>query len=290
MNEFTDYLKREEYSKGTIKTIKTVVGLFNKWLEKENLEAESVRYQDILLYMKSLNRKRVSQRTVQHYLGSIKHYYNYQIEQERIETNPVEHIEVKGVKRRTLYHILQPHELNGLYHKHQDQSHHGKRDKIMLGLLCYQGLQTAELSKLETSHIKLREGQIEVPGGRRSNGRTIQLEPHQVLDIYDYLRQVRPEILSMSQQETNALFVSTEGGENQTNYVSRLFRYLRTINPQIKNAKQVRASVIVKWLKQHNLRKAQYLPGHRYISSTENFRQNDVEGLKEEINQYHPLG
>ena len=49
------------------------------------------------------------------------------------------------------------------------------------------------------------------------------------------------------------------------------------------------ASVITKWLKQYNLREVQYLAGHRYISTTESYQQNDVEGLAEEINMYHPL-
>lgn len=48
--------------------------------------------------------------------------------------------------------------------------------------------------------------------------------------------------------------------------------------------------IIAKWLKTHNLREVQYLGGHRYISSTESFLQNDMEELIEEINQYHPLG
>ncbi|MCP4457928.1 MAG: hypothetical protein GY816_07890, partial [Cytophagales bacterium] len=49
-------------------------------------------------------------------------------------------------------------------------------------------------------------------------------------------------------------------------------------------------SVITKWVKTHNLRKAQYLAGHRFIGSTESYQENDMEGLIEKINQYHPLG
>jgi integrase/recombinase XerD len=64
---------------------------------------------------------------------------------------------------------------------------------------------------------------------------------------------------------------------------------LRKIDPNVKNAKQLRASVIMKWLKQYNLREVQYMAGHRYVSTTESYRQNEMEGLKEEIMQYHPL-
>ena len=61
------------------------------------------------------------------------------------------------------------------------------------------------------------------------------------------------------------------------------------INPSVKNAKQIRAFVITKCFKMHNLRKAQYLAGHRYISSTERFLEDEIEDLKEEINQSYPL-
>ena len=71
--------------------------------------------------------------------------------------------------------------------------------------------------------------------------------------------------------------------------MTQLMIKVRKINPQVKNAKQIRASVITKWVKMYNLRKAQYLAGHRYISSTESYLQNDMEGLKEEVQQYHPL-
>jgi len=34
----------------------------------------------------------------------------------------------------------------------------------------------------------------------------------------------------------------------------------------------------------------QYLSGHRYISSTESYLENEMGGLQEEVQQYHPLG
>jgi integrase/recombinase XerD len=69
-----------------------------------------------------------------------------------------------------------------------------------------------------------------------------------------------------------------------------LMTNVRKINPGIINAKHIRASVITKWLKVYNLREVQYLAGHRYISSTERYLENDLEGLLEEVQQYHPMG
>jgi integrase/recombinase XerD len=64
---------------------------------------------------------------------------------------------------------------------------------------------------------------------------------------------------------------------------------LKKINNTFINLKQIRTSVIVNWLKQYNLRKVQYLAGHRYISSTERYQQDDLESLHKTINIYHPF-
>ena len=160
----------------------------------------------------------------------------------------------------------------------------------MLGLLVYQGLKTEELAKLEVTDIKLREGKIEVPGGKKSNHRTITLESHQVLDLYEYILQARPEILKSSGEETNQLIITLTGQASSiSNLVSSFIKPLKAQYPILQNAKQIRASVITKWLKMYNLREVQYLAGHRYIGTTEGYQQNDIEGLAEEINMFHPL-
>ena len=64
---------------------------------------------------------------------------------------------------------------------------------------------------------------------------------------------------------------------------------LKTLNNNFTDVKQIRTSVIIHWLKQYNLRKTQYLAGHKYISSTERYVQDDLESLHETINTFHPF-
>lgn len=290
LKAFSQYLKRKQFASSTIKIAESVGSAFFEWLERENLKAEQVTYNDLLLYMKDCSRKGAKQRTVQHYINTLKHYYDYLIEEGQIMTNPAEEINIKGVKRKVLYHILEPHELHQLYNAYQDESQKGKRNKTMLGLLVYQGLKSEELRKLEVTDIKLREGKIEVPGGKKSNHRTMTLESHQVLDLYEYTLQARPEILKGSGEETNKLIITLTGQASSiSNLVSSVLNPLKAQYPTLQNAKQIRASVITKWLKMYNLREVQYLAGHRYIGTTEGYQQNDIEGLAEEINQFHPL-
>ncbi|OEK09122.1 hypothetical protein A8C32_13505 [Flavivirga aquatica] len=69
----------------------------------------------------------------------------------------------------------------------------------------------------------------------------------------------------------------------------KLAKELKEINNSFTDVKQIRTSVIIHWLKQNGLRKAQYLTGHKYISSTERYQQDDLESLHETINNFHPL-
>ena len=73
-------------------------------------------------------------------------------------------------------------------------------------------------------------------------------------------------------------------------FFNDLFKTLKQINHTAKNALQIRASVIALWLKQYNIREVQYMAGHRYISSTERYLQDDLEGLQEMIERLHPVG
>ena len=295
--EFKAYLKSKGFTKGSIRTRMITIEKYWQWLRKENLEASEVSYNDLLLYMKHCQRKRLTQRTIQHYIGVIKHFYNHLLEQGQIAVNPATDIEVKGVKRKSVYYIFTPQELHQLYNSYQDETLAGRRNKAMLGLLTYQGLKTEELAKLELHNIKLREGKVDVPGSRRSNHRLMTLEGHQVLDLYDYVQVVRPELINQEpmgkgqpDRETQRLFIGAGGNSKSFhNFTGQLIRALKATNAKLENGKQIRASVIVKWLKNHNLREAQVLAGHKFISTTEAYKQSDMEGLKEEVNQFHPF-
>ena len=298
IERFIGYLKERQFSHGTLTTSKKVIKLYLEWVENERMESEQVSYQDLLEFMKGCSKKGISQKTIQHYLNTVKHFYNHLEEEKRVTVNPTLGIEIKGIKRQVLYHIIEPHELHKLYNQYPSETLKDRRNKVMLGLIVYQGIRTEELTRLTTKEVKLREGKIDVLGSRKNNGRLLQLESHQVMDMYDYILQVRPEILQMNpkrkaqtKQETEQLFIG-EGGNcySLSNFMTQLMIKVRKINPSVQNAKQIRASVITKWVKMYNLRKAQYLAGHRYISTTESYLQNDLEGLIEELNQFHPLG
>jgi len=274
MNGFEEYLKAKQYSHKTIKSEVRNLAQYQGWLKGQGIEPEETSYTDLLAYMKYLNQKDITQRTVQVYINTLKHFYNHLLEGKFIATNPALDITVKGVKRSKLHHILAPHELQAVYNSYTDESASGIRNKVILGLLINQGIRSEELAKLEVRDVDLREGKIRIPGTRQSSEREMELKAQQIISLSHYVAGIKGERFF-------------EG--NMHGILSNLMYHLRKHHPSI-SVHQIRASVITKWLKQYNLRKAQYLAGHRYISSTESYQKNDLEGLQESVQKYHPLG
>jgi len=71
--------------------------------------------------------------------------------------------------------------------------------------------------------------------------------------------------------------------------MQQILKQLRWLNPGVRNAVQIRSSVITHWLKGNNLRQVQYMAGHKYVSSTQRYQTSDLEDLSREVARHHPM-
>src|SRR5690606_15093273 len=110
--------------------------------------------------------------------------------------NPAINLHLKGIRQKLPSDIIDFDELENLCQSFETTTNREKRNKIILGLLVYQGVTTEELHKLEPTHLKLKEGKIQVPGNRRRNSRILELKPFQILELHEYLKEIRPTILN----------------------------------------------------------------------------------------------
>jgi site-specific recombinase XerD len=300
---FIEYLLFKGFSGETIRRYTKDVQGFETWASKENLPVAAVSYADVLHFVQS-KRGEVEQSTLSRLVNSLKHYYNHLQASGLVRDNPTSQIKIRGIKRRKLYDVFKIVELEKLYHSyrfeksevHQNQNWYTtselsfKRNKVILGLLIYQGLSAMELSRLTLKDLKLREGKIYVAGSRRSNEREMKLEAAQIMDLMEYSLKTRDAILALEAKQSEQLLVSTGKGHKLNNALQKLVQTLTKINPKVSSLKQIRTSVITHWLKNHNLREVQYMAGHRYVSSTEAYLVNDLDDLLEDVNKYHPIG
>lgn len=292
--KYKEYLQKEGYTSRTVQTKKREAEQFTKWCKRQSTTPMEIDYKTCLKYIKYLTRKGNSKKTINHKLGSLKSYFNYLIIEAYRSDNPIENTNVKGVKRIVHYNLLEADELEDLYYSFETENikdpYHrltAKRNRVIVGLMVYQGLKTTELIKLETNDLELYKGKVYIKSGRKSNARTLELKSWQVIELLEYVKETRETIKSRKNIESERLFIPNNARLGNT--IMYILKKLKKTNNKVSKSNQIRASVITNWLKQYNLRQAQYLAGHRYISSTERYLQDDLESLHEIVNNFHPI-
>jgi site-specific recombinase XerD len=302
LEEYNQYLTAKGYSTETTTGAMSIASKFLAWIKEQGIEITTINYNDITAYIKSNQQRNIKTRTVQHIAINVKHYLNYLVEAGVITHNPALALQIKNAKRNTVYNILTNEELENIYKAYKAElplqtkappqtlnKLARKRNKVLLGLLIYQGIATDDIKNIELSHLDLREGKIIIPGTKRSNERTLKLEPHQIFEFYDYINETRKEILKLTKRESKKLFISIGTGNKVHNALQKLTNEIKQQNPSVENLHQIRASIITNWLKVHNKRKVQYMAGHRYVSSTEAYEANNIEALQEDVEKFYPV-
>ena len=295
--DYRAYLEQNNYSRTTIVHYVERLDEFQKWLKSRRVKATEIDYKTNLGYIKHLKQKGLQVQTINNHIVTLRNYFDYLIEINERAENPLDEVSVKGTIKRVLHSLLGPDELEDLYYSYETENFSkftnykiqltAKRNKVITGLIVYQGLNTTNLKSLLLEHLELYKGKIYVPSTRRNNSRTMELKSWQVLDLLEYVNEIRPQLAQSNNLHNDHLFIP------QTHFndlVQRgIIKRLKEINYKAGNVNHLRASVIVKLLGQFNIRKVQYLAGHKYISSTESYRQNNLKSLQEAINQFHPL-
>jgi site-specific recombinase XerD len=310
--DFKTYLKKHGLSHTTAQTYHYNTMSFISFLDKDNTEIDHCTEKEVMLYLNHLQKKGVDNTTKKLRLYALKHFFNFQIENNKREDNPAKRIKIASGQKQKLYPTLSPQELQSIYENYEvptnehPKSHHNwftayklskERNKVILGLLINQGITTAEVGRITTEDLDLRQGKIDIKGGRIGSDRTLELKSNQIMDIMEYQYKIRTELLKYYKYETKQLFLSTPPSGQTTidqsttlNIFKSLTNDVKEQNPRFINFLQVRTSVITQWLKHYNLRQVQYRAGHKNIISTEAYLINDIDDLQKEIDSFHPIG
>ncbi len=290
---YEEYLHRQGYAKTTIESYSRYESIFSRWRDQKGYNPSEMQYKDCLAYVKKLRTEKPTKSTVRHIVGALKVYFNYLVEIEHRFDNPIQSINIRGVKRTLNHNLLEYDELEDLYYSYQtenlesfDDVSVAIRNKVIVGLMVYQGLGTTTLKALQYNHVQLEKGRIYVTSTRNSNSRVLELKPQQMIPLIGYLEKHREILQDTLGNYSNDLFLC---GTERFALISRLFTKLKRINHKVTNNKQLRASVITHWLKNINIREVQYMAGHRHISSTERYLQDDLESLQDLIENLHPI-
>lgn len=297
LQEFESYLRTKRYAIPTIQQARNYAGVYLSWLSKENKLVDEIGYNEFSNFIFHLKKDKSVNQT-RRIILSVRHYY----ESLSIDKNPASGIHIRGRKTSMLNELVSYEELEKLYQNYSVLDDRAKRNKVILGILIYQGITTGELQQLETMHLKLDEGKMYIPSKGKTNSRTLALAPLQLLELQEYRERIRPKMLANINAHRSGrkpkqinpiinerLFFSESGNSSIKQSLYHMFRSIKKSHPKISSGKVIRTTVIAHWLKQEDIRIVQHKAGHRWVSSTERYNVYNLQELKEALEKYHPL-
>jgi site-specific recombinase XerD len=177
------FLKRKNYSNYTVRNYMNTLKHFIIWLK---VPVEQVTPATVLSFVDHLLDKRLTPKTVNCYLDSIRDFYEHLIYEEGVQiTNPVK----RGYALRLsnpLPRYVRDENIPALFNVVRS-----KRDRAMFMLMLRCGLRVEEVAKLTLAALDLRRLQVFVYEGKGAKDRVVYLSNDAHKTLVAYLK-VRP--------------------------------------------------------------------------------------------------
>jgi site-specific recombinase XerD len=319
MGTFVEHMEGEGLSRASIGLYQRYLLEFMVYMDQDGSEVDQADGKHVAGYLQRLQRRGLTNGTRRIHLLVLRKFFAWRVSVGARSDNPAEHLKMRGVRRNKVHTVLSVQELEALHASYRTEEGDStkaatgkgygtkakwagitklvrERNKVMIGLLVYQGMTTTEIAALALPDLRLKEGLIDVQAGKFSKGRTLELKATQILEMADYVQRVRAALLKFHREGEQALFLNApragqrEAKGNSLQVWKRLSEELREQCQRFQDVQQVRASVITNWLGKHDLRQVQYMAGHRFISSTERYQVGQIADLQNDIDKFHPNG
>ena len=293
-----DYYLRGKYSERSLSGYRHAIDRYLAWMGGEG-KARTADYGDVLGYVNELRKGKLRPRTLHNLVFGVKIYYHYLCATGRRADHPCRRLRLRDAVDRSirLDELYTAEDLDKVLIRGESKmAGLTQRNRVITGLLMYQALTVSEVVALRVADIELTAGRVHVAESVSNLGRSLPLVASQIMTLHGYLSDDRPQLLSKKWVKgptsqppaSEELLVSRFGLPLKSQAIKRI------INPVGKAKRylplRIRQSVIAHKLKEgHDLRAVQVFAGHRQISSTEAYRQNELEQLRAGIERHHPL-
>ncbi|MEO6303546.1 MAG: tyrosine-type recombinase/integrase [Bacteroidia bacterium] len=252
--------------------------------------AMQLEYSDIIQYINGLKKTTKETSKISPHITAVKKYYDYLLQTGQRNDHPCKSINLNLKKKPIqLQDLFSPSELELLMNRENRFIDLELRNKVIISLLIYQALVGSEISRLELKDVDLDNGTIYIKGSKKNSYRTLNLKPSQILLIQNYIDTSRKNLLKST---TNALLISQRGVGETVDGINSMIEPLKGLFPDRNlNPSTIRQSVISNLLNlsKQSLEAVQLFAGHKWPSSTEQYRRKDITEQREKINMWHPL-
>jgi len=288
ITSFLEYLSLEKkYSVHTIKAYRRdLISFQNFCIESYQQEKISdINYSQIRSWIVDLVERKVSNRSVNRKISSLKSFYKYLQKIKIIQNNPLSsHKALKTSKKiQVPFSIKEVNEV--LSNIETEDSFESTRNKLIVALFYSTGMRRTELIKLKMNSINFSEKQLKVIG-KRNKERLLPLLPSVLKSMHNYIKQ--RDLIDTSE---DYLFLTSKGNKLYETLVYRIINnYFSNVSSKLKKSPHIlRHSFASHMLNEGaDLNSVKELLGHSSLASTQVYTHNSLEQLKKVYKQAHP--
>lgn len=288
LSQFLIYLKLEKgFSSHSVSSYRTDISQFSVFLSTSKLTLFEVKTETANLFIKHLNQRSLSSKSIARKISSLRQFYLYLQRQHLLTDNPFNAVALPKISR-SVPKPMSESQVELLLNQPDTACVLGLRDKTMLELMYATGMRVSELVNLKVNQLNLNQGVVRVLG----KGGKERLIPLGELSM-DWLQRYISASTKQIQKHAGSLFINQKGSVMTRQafwYRIKKYAHLASINPA--PSPHVLRHSFATHLLNHSadLRVVQMLLGHSDLSTTQIYTLVAKEKLKQIHAHHHPRG
>lgn len=289
LDRFLDYILSERgLSKNTAESYNRDLIKFLDFIESQLCKsAVDVTRDDILLFLGSLLKNKLSPRSVSRALVAVRMFYRYLMSTGKVKKNPAGLIDGMKVEKR-LPRVMAYNDIEKIINVIDPSEPGGLRDLAMIELIYATGLRVSEIVNLKIGNLDLNAGYLRVMG-KGSKERIVPFGEYARKRVLEYIEKARPKLLGNRISEF--LFVTRLGKRfTRQGFWLTVKKYAKATGLKVNVTPHVfRHSFATHLLERGvDLRTLQTMLGHSDISTTQIYTHLSSEQLRKVYKRSHP--
>lgn len=285
---FLEYLSLEKkYAVHTITAYRNDLISFKDFceVEYEQEAIHKVNYSQIRSWIVSLVEKKISNRSINRKISTLKTFFKYLLKTQQIVSSPLVGHKALKIAKQVQVPFSQKEVNAAIATIQSEEGFESLRDRLIVELFYSTGMRRAELIHLQVGSVDFEKRTVKVLG-KRNKERFIPLLPSVIESIRKYLVH-RSEL----QPKNDHLFITQKGNKIYETLVYRVINgYFSSVSSKVKKSPHIlRHSFATHLLNEGaDLNSVKELLGHSSLASTQVYTHNNLEQIKKVYNQAHP--
>lgn len=290
IREFLSYLTfQKRYSRHTIISYENDLTAFFDFISIEFniINLPEISASMIRSWLASLKENKISSKSINRKISTLKSFFKYQLKMNTIEVNPVSSITSLKIRKR-LPSFIEQKDINTLFSEVEFlNTWEDKTNRLLLMIFYHTGIRLSELINLKQSHIDKRNSTIKVLG-KGNKERVIPVNNILLKEIDNYILEQKkniPDILN------DFLLINKKGKKlNPKSVYNIVKKYLANVSTNERKSPHILRHSFATHLTNNgaDINAIKELLGHASLASTQIYTHNSIDKLKQIHKQAHP--